>query len=72
MTRSSSTMTCLRCGNKDLAISQYECPQCGKPNLKAVTTGTMIGGSWLALCFIGLFGLIAAATVWSKVEALLK
>ncbi len=72
MTPTPSPFSCLRCGNTDMAITQYECPRCGKPNLKALSTGTMVGGSWLILMFVGVFGLMAALTVWSKVEALMK
>jgi primosomal protein N' len=72
MTRDPSTITCLRCGNTDLHVLQYECPQCGKPNLKAISAGTMVFGSPLLLFFLALFGLIAAATAWSWTSALLK
>jgi predicted nucleic-acid-binding Zn-ribbon protein len=66
------TLTCLRCGYSELPVTQYECPKCGKPNLKAVSATSMLGGGWIIMVFGAFFAVIAALTIWSRVELLMK
>jgi hypothetical protein len=70
MTKSPTTITCRGCGYAELPASQYDCPHCKKPNLKAVIPAAMEGGRWIWVIGGGAFGLLAVLTLVQWIDRL--
>ncbi|MFM9938817.1 MAG: hypothetical protein ACKVP7_04895 [Hyphomicrobiaceae bacterium] len=71
MSSKPSTISCLRC-NTVMPLAQYECPNCGKPNLKAVVPASIESGRWVLVVGGGFFGLIGVLSLLQWIVVLTR